>query len=249
MSIALDSSRRIDMEPSGFTRGLVFDSPAAEGAVGDSEAAKDSNACSASASSSSSSSSSIGKNSDLSVRSSSDGEDCEENEAQSSYKGPLEMMEALEEVLPIRRGISKFYNGKSKSYTSLGDATSTSSIKDITKPENAYTRKRRNLMAFNHVWENKNRSFPLRGNGGGISKRPISSSRSTLALAVAMSSSESSSSTSTSTSDDSLSRSPPPPLPPLHPQARASYNAKSPSSTPRGHFCASRSFSLADLRQ
>lgn len=94
------------MEPSGFTRGLVFDSPAAEGrvaaAVGDSEAAKDSNACSASASSSSSSSSSIGKNSDLSVRSSSDGEDCEENEAQSSYKGPLEMMEALEEVLPIR---------------------------------------------------------------------------------------------------------------------------------------------------
>lgn len=90
------------MEPSGFTRGLVFDSPAAVGAVGDSEAAKDSNACSASASSSSSSSSSIGKNSDLSVRSSSDGEDCEENEAQSSYKGPLEMMEALEEVLPIR---------------------------------------------------------------------------------------------------------------------------------------------------
>ena len=95
------------MEPSGFTRGLVFDSPVAEGrvaaAVGDSAAAKDSNACSASASSSSSSSSSsIGKNSDLSVRSSSDGEDCEENEAQSSYKGPLEMMEALEEVLPIR---------------------------------------------------------------------------------------------------------------------------------------------------
>lgn len=235
------------MEPSGFTRGLAMaEGRVAAAAVGESEAAKDSNACSASASSSSSSSS-IGKNSDLSVRSSSDGEDCEENEAQSSYKGPLEMMEALEEVLPIRRGISKFYNGKSKSYTSLGDATSTSSIKDITKPENAYTRKRRNLMAFNHVWENKNRSFPLRGNGGGISKRPISSSRSTLALAVAMSSSESSS--STSTSDDSLSRSPPPPLPPLHPQARASYNAKSPTSTPRGHFCASRSFSLADLRQ
>ncbi|EXB74901.1 hypothetical protein L484_018609 [Morus notabilis] len=251
MSIALDNNRRMDMKSSGIMRGLVFDSPV-EGRIagaGDSDTVKESNACnnetsSASASASASaSSSSIGKNSDLSVRSSSDGDDCEENEAQSSYKGPLEMMEALEEVLPIRRGISKFYNGKSKSFTSLGDAASTSSIKDITKPENAYTRKRRNLMAFNHVWDNKNRSFPLRSNGGGISKRPISSSRSSLALAMAMSSSESSS----STSDDSSSRSPPP-LPPLHPQARASFHVKSSTSPPR-HFCASRSLSLADLQQ
>ena len=46
------------------------------------------------------SSSSIGKNSDLSENSlekSGDGE-----EVQSSYKGPLDAMEALEEVLPIR---------------------------------------------------------------------------------------------------------------------------------------------------
>lgn len=45
-------------------------------------------------------SSSIGKNSDLSENSlekSGDGE-----EVQSSYKGPLDAMEALEEVLPIR---------------------------------------------------------------------------------------------------------------------------------------------------
>lgn len=149
----------------------------------------------------SSASSSIGKNSDLSERSSSEeGEDYEENEAQSSYKGPLEMMEALEEVLPMRRGISKFYSGKSKSFASLGDAASKSCIKEITKPENAYTRKRRNLMAFNHVWD-QNR-------GGGISKRPIMSScRSTLAFAVAMTSSESSCSTN---SDESCPRSPPP---------------------------------------
>lgn len=144
----------------------------------------------------------------------------------------------------FRRGISKFYNGKSKSFTSLGDAASTSSIKDITKPENAYTRKRRNLMAFNHVWDSKNRSFsgfPLRSNGGGISKRPISSSRSTLALAVAMSSSESSS----STSDESCSRSPPP-LPPLHPQARG---GKVSPSSPRQTFCASRSLPLVDVQR
>lgn len=94
------------MKSSGITRGLLFDSPV-EGRIagaGDSDTVKESNACNdeTSSASASASSSSIGKNSDLSVRSSSDGDDCEENEAQSSYKGPLEMMEALEEVLPIR---------------------------------------------------------------------------------------------------------------------------------------------------
>lgn len=48
---------------------------------------------------SSDTSSSIGKNSDVSL----DGGECEENdEVQSSYKGPLDMMNALEEVLPVR---------------------------------------------------------------------------------------------------------------------------------------------------
>ncbi|PIN21596.1 hypothetical protein CDL12_05704 [Handroanthus impetiginosus] len=132
-------------------------------------------------------SSSIGKNSDLSENSlekSGDGE-----EVQSSYKGSLDSMEALEEVLPIRRGISRFYNGKSKSFASLTEASSSSSIKDIAKPDNAYMRKRRNLLACNLNWD-KTRSSPLRGNGGGISKRVTGSSRTTLALAVAMSNSE-----------------------------------------------------------
>lgn len=154
-----------------------------------------------------------------------------------------------------RRGISKFYNGKSKSFASLGDASSTASIKDIVKPENAYTKKRRNLLASSYVWD-KNRNFPLRSNGGGISKRPISSSRSTLALAMAMSGSESSCSCC-STSEDSnsspASRSPPH-LPPLHPQGRAGSNgtgisSKSLLSPPRRNFSDSRSFSLADLQQ
>lgn len=118
-----------------------------------------------------------------------------------------------------RRGISSFYSGKSKSFTSLGEASSACSIKDIAKQENAYTRRRRNVLAINHVWD-KNR-----GNG----KRPITSSRSSLALAVAMSSSES----IASTSDDSSSRSPPR-LPPLHPRSRGS---------------SWRSYSVADFEQ
>lgn len=51
-------------------------------------------------------------------------------------------------IFCYRRGISNFYNGKSKSFTSLADSTTSSSIQDIAKPENAYTRKRRNLGAF-----------------------------------------------------------------------------------------------------
>ncbi|GER32078.1 MTD1 family protein [Striga asiatica] len=130
------------------------------------------------------SSSSIGKNSDLSEKSE-DGE-----EVQSTYnKGALDAMDALEEVLPIRRGISSFYNGKSKSFASLAHASSfSSSIKDIAKPDNVYARKRRNLLSCSLNWENKNRKPSCLGsNCGGISKKTASSSRTTLALGVAMS--------------------------------------------------------------
>ncbi|KAM5566175.1 protein OXIDATIVE STRESS 3 LIKE 2 [Rosa sericea] len=173
----------------------------------------------------SSSSSSIGKNSDVL----SDEGDEENDEAQSSYNGPLDMMEALEEVLPIRRGISKFYNYKSKSFTSLADVSTTSSIKEIAKPDNAYTRKRRNLLASNLIWD-KNRNSPLSCRGGisKSSKRTITASQSTLALAVAMRSSE----TSPSTSGDSNSSSLTPP----------SFNKL-------GNHVAWRSLSLADLQE
>ncbi|CAK7352760.1 unnamed protein product [Dovyalis caffra] len=229
------------MEATGFTRGRtgcvasssVFESPVERRE----QMAKE---CSPS-SSTTSSTSSIGKNSDLSEG----GEDgLEENEVQSAYKGTLDSMEALEEVLPIRKGISKFYDGKSKSFTSLSEASSSPSIKDIAKPENMYTRKQRNLLAFSHAWE-KNRSFPCRS---GIAKRPISSSKSTLALGVAMSSSESISSTSEDSNSTSASKSPPH-LPPLHPKSRASHNNLASLPSPRQSFSPWRSFSLADLQQ
>ncbi|KAL3646015.1 hypothetical protein CASFOL_011195 [Castilleja foliolosa] len=132
------------------------------------------------------SSSSIGQNSDLSenlMEKSCDGE-----EVQSSYnKGSLDSMDALEEVLPIRRGISSFYNGKSKSFTILSDASSfSSSIKAIAKPDNAYTRKRRNQLSCSLHWD-KARTSCLKTSNNGISKRPIGSTRTTtLALGLAM---------------------------------------------------------------
>ncbi|KAL3497414.1 hypothetical protein ACH5RR_040146 [Cinchona calisaya] len=208
---------------------------------------------------SSSSTSSIGKNSDVSEKSMENSGETEE--VQSSYKGPLDAMEALEEVLPIRRGISRFYNGKSKSFASLGDAaSSTSSVKELAKPENAYMRKRRNLLACSLAWDNnnnnnnnkKNRSSLLKSNGGGVSKRVCSSSRSSLALAVTMSNSGinnirnenlSPCANTISGSPSSLLRAC------LHSQFRESQSNGSSLSSPRQNFSAWRSLSLADLQQ
>lgn len=148
-------------------------------------------------------------------------------------------------VLFDRRGISKFYDGKSKSFTSLVETvSSSSSVKDIGKPDDAYTRRRRNLMAVNHVWE-KNRSFPL---SGGIFKRTMSASRSALALAFAINYDDSSSSC-TSEESNSNPVSPPPPLPPLYPRSNVS-SGSSGLSSPVIHqnFSGWRSFSLVDLQ-
>ncbi|CAK9317583.1 unnamed protein product [Citrullus colocynthis] len=251
MSITLDRVRQVEDKRSGFSPedlgyGSIFqrlvNQDVDRSVEGFEKEADESNTCS---SASTSSSSSIGRNSDQSARSS-DGEDSGENdEVQSSYKGPLDMMDSLEEVLPVRKGISKFYSGKSKSFTSLADASSVNSMKEIAKPENAYSKKRRNVMAYNLVWE-KNRSFPLKNNGGGISKRPISSSRSSLALAVAMSSSESNSSEDSNSSSYSSS---PPRRPPLHPQSRPSNSNYASMMPPQRTFSTWRSYSLADLQE
>lgn len=179
------------------------------------------------------SSSSIGRNS---VSDTSDGgggddddESGEESEVQSAFKGPLDTMNALQEVLPLKRGISNFYSGKSKSFTSLADASSATSIKDLEKVENPYTRKRKNLLAHNFL--DKNHNYPLKNNGGGISKRPANSSRSTTAVE----------------DSNSVSTSPSLCLPPLHPHGKTPPSSSSSPSPPRRNS-PWRSFSLSDLQ-
>ncbi|MFS7944634.1 hypothetical protein Hanom_Chr06g00514541 [Helianthus anomalus] len=97
----------------------------------------------------SSSSSSIGEDSDADredVAESRYGYDRKNDNNNNSFDDAIQ---ALEQALPIRRGISTFYNGKSKSFACLSNVwPTTSSVQDIAKPENAYTRKRRNLGAF-----------------------------------------------------------------------------------------------------
>ncbi|RLN03202.1 hypothetical protein C2845_PM13G19350 [Panicum miliaceum] len=90
------------------------------------------------------SSSSIGRDSDKCPPPGKEEEGDGEGEVQSAFMGGagggrgLAGLEALEEALPIRRSISKFYNGKSKSFACLKEAiTSSGSAKDITKEDNA----------------------------------------------------------------------------------------------------------------
>ncbi|XP_051113976.1 protein OXIDATIVE STRESS 3 LIKE 1-like [Andrographis paniculata] len=189
----------------------------------------------------SSSTSSIGKNSDESGGGGSGGGGDEE-EVQSEYKGgPLDSLDALEEVLPVKKSISKFYCGKSKSFTSLSDAATIPSIQDITKPENEYTRKRKNLLAFN-TYLDRNR-HNLRPGIGGMSKRPTNS-RSMLVLAASANGSE------TNSGDTSNSNSSPPgfTLPPLPPHARRPMHRELSLFPPDNKFSTLRSFSLFDLQ-
>ncbi|XP_022749971.1 uncharacterized protein LOC111299185 [Durio zibethinus] len=182
------------------------------------------------------SSSSIGRNSDVSCESSSDGEDSTEAEVQSELKGPLDTMDALEEVLPMRRGISKFYNGKSKSFTSLADAAAAASVKDFAKPDNPYNRKRKNLLSHSFLLD-KNRNHPVRNGGSEISKRLANSSRNTVALGATMSSSASDCNSISSSSSSCP--------PPLHPQCKKSTTIRSSSATALTNSPC-RSFSLSD---
>lgn len=96
----------------------------------------------------------------------------------------------------FRQGISKFYNGKSNSFTSL--VNDSSSAKDVTKLDTAYNRKRKALLSSHNVfdWNETHDSGNL---SGSMPKKPTSSSRCTFALPDAIRSSES------NTSEDSES--------------------------------------------
>eukprot|EP00249_Psilotum_nudum_P013466 c24346_g1_i1 orf=401-1459(+) len=104
-----------------------------------------------------------------------------DTEAQSSYKGPLYCMSSLEASLPVRNGLSRFYSGKSRSFTCLADVVS---VKDLAKPENPYARKRKGVASLHSGLNRPNLYFHRSGTG--ITKKDLHNSKSSLALAVAM---------------------------------------------------------------
>ncbi|KAL6603242.1 hypothetical protein ACP70R_043603 [Stipagrostis hirtigluma subsp. patula] len=82
----------------------------------------------------------------------SEGEEEEEDgeEVQSRRRGTpaggLSCMDALDDALPIKRGLSNFFSGKSRSFANLQDAAAAvSSARDLAKPENPFNKRRRVL--------------------------------------------------------------------------------------------------------
>ncbi|CAO2822921.1 unnamed protein product [Amaranthus hypochondriacus] len=59
-------------------------------------------------------------------------------DAISSSNGGLFQLSDLMDQLPIKRGLSKYYQGKSQSFTSL---TSVESLEDLSKKENPYNKR------------------------------------------------------------------------------------------------------------
>jgi len=91
---------------------------------------------------SSDSSSSIGENS-ASDKEEEEEEDEVESKAQGLGMMGLATLESLDDALPSKRGLSSFYAGKSKSFTSLAEAAAAAAAREIAKPENPFNKRRR----------------------------------------------------------------------------------------------------------
>ncbi|KAL1353150.1 hypothetical protein HN51_017073 [Arachis hypogaea] len=90
-------------------------------------------------------------------------EDDEDEEVQSKLNG-LNSLDSLEDSLPIKRGLSNHFSGKSKSFTDLSQVNT---VKDLKKQENPFNKRRRVLMASKrsrrssfYTWSNP-QSMPL----------------------------------------------------------------------------------------
>ncbi|CAI0438726.1 unnamed protein product [Linum tenue] len=121
--------------------------------------------------SSDSSSSSVGAPDDSDEEEEDDGGSNSSSGASSSMKkglGSLGSMDALEDSLPTKKGLSNYFAGKSKSFASLSDAClAVSQAKDLEKPEHPFNKRRRILMANKwsrrssfYSWHNP-KSMPL----------------------------------------------------------------------------------------
>ncbi|CAI9755572.1 unnamed protein product [Fraxinus pennsylvanica] len=114
------------------------------------------------------SSSSIGQPSD---------DDADEDEVQSELANDaLYSMASLEDSLPMKRGLSNFYKGKSKSFANLSGKESNLKMEDLEKPDFQVNKKRRQMVAEALSRENNRPSLPAMGSKkdeGGSSKNKI----------------------------------------------------------------------------
>ncbi|KAI5683817.1 hypothetical protein M9H77_05045 [Catharanthus roseus] len=88
--------------------------------------------------------------------------------------GPLQDMSSLLQQLPFKRGLSKHYNGKSQSFTSLSNVRS---LEDLAKPENPYKKKLKSCKSYGGLmFDDHDENQPRRSNSSSrlISKKPSS---------------------------------------------------------------------------
>ncbi|XP_062087578.1 protein OXIDATIVE STRESS 3-like [Humulus lupulus] len=118
------------------------------------------------------------------------------------HNGPLYELSELMAQLPIKRGLSKFFQGKSESFTSLSKVMS---IEDLAKKENPYNIKRKMKACKSYA-------------GGLDTHKPYTLPKATISKKVSRGSSSSSSSSLSFTNRRSASFSCNNKLPPLHVQ-------------------------------
>lgn len=100
----------------------------------------------------------------------------DETEIESARKEPACIPFSMEASSPPRKGLSKFYAGKARSFSCMMDV---GSVKDLAKPEVAHGKKRRATSSISGL-------PPLQKGVSTIAKKSLHSGKSTLALAVAM---------------------------------------------------------------
>lgn len=81
--------------------------------------------------------------------------------------GPLYQMESLRVHLPFKRGLSKFFSGKSQSFTSLADVKTSD---DLAKPESPYKKKMKSSQSYG-AGLNCQRSYPPQHSSKFIGKK------------------------------------------------------------------------------
>ncbi|KAL5200243.1 hypothetical protein ABZP36_021446 [Zizania latifolia] len=89
-----------------------------------------------------------------------DGEESD-GEVQSSYRGALDTMDALQEALPRRRGMTKFYNTKSSSLSAENVVSSSQCTKAPTSPEDPSPKKRKCPTPFSFDQDKSQQSKDL----------------------------------------------------------------------------------------
>ncbi|XP_068646708.1 protein OXIDATIVE STRESS 3-like [Aristolochia californica] len=91
--------------------------------------------------------------------------------------GPLYEMSTLMEQLPFKRGLSKFFNGKSQSFTSLSNVIC---VEDLAKPDNPYKKKLKSCKSYGGGLDSHHKSFSPKPTSRTISKKASKGSYSSL---------------------------------------------------------------------